>query len=136
MTEESVEESVEIAIRPQNEFPLMEEYEKKFEITDDTIFALFPYIYSNNSLPRDILIHEGVHLKQQQKIGVTEWVYDFLEYPQKRLEFELEAYQVQLRSIKDRNQRDKRRRESARNLSSGLYGNICSYNDAFKMLKT
>ena len=122
-------------IRPQAEFPLMEEYKKHFEITDETIFALGEDIYTDHSLTDDLLVHEETHLKQQSKIGVKEWVYDFLYNPQARLDFELEAYKAQLRSIKDRNHRDRIRRESAKNLSSGLYGNIISYQDAFNLMK-
>lgn len=121
--------------KPQDEFPLMEEYKKKFDITKDTIFALYPYIYTNNPLTPDILVHELVHFKQQEKVGVVEWVYDFLENPKLRLEYELEAYREQLKSIKDRNHRNRVRVESARNLSSSLYGNIISYSDAFDLLK-
>lgn len=128
-------EKINITYRPQNEFPLMEEYKKKFDVTEDTIFALFPHIYTNGILPPDIVVHEFKHLEQQQKIGVKEWVYDFLEYPAKRLEFEVSAYREQLKSIKDRNQRDKRRRESAKNLSSSLYANLCDYRTAFDLLK-
>lgn len=122
-------------IRPQVEFPLMDEYKKKFAITDKTIFALGEDIFTDYKLTPDLLIHESTHLKQQAKIGVKEWVYDFLEYPARRLEFEIEAYREQLKSIKDRNHRDKIRRESATNLSSGLYGNIISYTEAFQKLK-
>ena len=128
-------ESVDITIRPQSEFPLMEEYQKKFAITKDTIFALYPSIYTDNPLTPDLLKHEMVHIQQQIKIGVKEWVYDFLESPRARLEFELQAYKTQLRSIKDRNHRDKIRRASAENLSSALYGNIISYEEAFNQLK-
>lgn len=122
-------------IRPQAEFPLMEEYKKYFAITDKTIFALSPYIYTDYELTPDLLVHERQHLKQQDKVGVTEWVYDFLYSPKKRLEYEIDAYKAQLRSIKDRNHRHKIRMESARNLSSALYGNIISYDDAFIAIK-
>lgn len=113
----------------------MEEYKKHFEITDKTIFALGEDIYTDYALTPDLLVHEQVHLKQQAKIGVKEWVYDFLESPKARLEFELEAYREQLKSIKDREKRNKIRIESATNLSSGLYGNIISRSDAFNLLK-
>lgn len=122
-------------LRPQEEFPLLEEYKKFFAITDDTIFALYPDIYTNNPLTPDLLVHENVHLRQQEKIGITEWVYDFIHNPELRLRYELEAYREQLKSIKDRNHRDRVRRESARNLSSALYGNIISYQDAFDLMK-
>ncbi len=122
-------------IRPQVDFPLMEEYKKFFAITENTIFALGEDIYTNNNLTPDLLVHETMHLKQQAKIGVSEWVYDFLYFPERRLEFEVEAYREQLKSIKDRNHRNKIRIESAKNLSSALYGNIISYKDAWDILK-
>lgn len=136
--EESVEkqgEPIDITILPQAMFPLMEEYKKKFEITGGTIFALFPHIYCDHPLSPDLMVHEMVHIEQQAKVGVINWVYDFLEYPSKRLEYELEAYRKQLKSIKDREKRNKIRMESARNLSSSLYGNIISYQEAWEKLK-
>lgn len=126
---------VESILKPQKDFPFLEEFKKKFPITDGTIFACSPYIYANYPLRQDILIHELVHFKQQDRDGLTNWVYDFLEYPDKRLEYELEAYKEQLKSIKDRNQRTKIRFECAQNLSSPLYGNIITYEDALKQLK-
>src|ERR1035437_2139884 len=124
-----------ITIRPQADFPLMDAYKEKFEITDRTIFALGLDIYTNYPLTPDLLVHELCHLKQQERIGVKKWAYDFLENPQKRLEFELEAYRAQILSVKDRNQRDQIRRQSAIDLSSSLYGNIITRDQAFTLLK-
>lgn len=128
-------ESVEVKIRPQADFPWLQEYKYKFAVTDKTIFAGGDSIYTNYPLRRDIYIHEVEHLKQQAKHGLVEWVYDFLEYPEFRLKQELGAYRAQLRSIKDRNQRNLVRIESAQNLSSALYGSIISYQEAFEQLK-
>lgn len=122
-------------IKRQGEFPLLTEYKKYFEITDRTIFALGDDIYTDYPLTPDLLVHENVHIRQQKQIGVKEWVYDFLYIPEKRLEYELEAYREQLKSIKDRNQRHNKRIESARNLSSSMYGNIIEYQDAYNLLK-
>ena len=121
-------------IRPQVDFPLMEEYKKQFEITDKTIFALGEDIYTDYPLTPDLLVHELVHLRQQAEVGVKEWVYDFLYNPALRLKYELEAYQEQLKSIKDRNQRHRKRLVCAEQLSSTLYGNIISKKDAFDLL--
>ncbi len=122
-------------IRPQSDFPLMEEYKAQgFDITDKTIFALGVDIYTNYNLSPDLMVHELVHLKQQQEVGVKEWVYDFLYVPAKRLEYELEAYKIQIHSIKDRNHRAKVWLQSAKSLSSSLYGNIISYEDAKEQL--
>lgn len=122
-------------IRPQDEFPLLEEYKKHFPITRDTIFALGEDIYTNNPLTPDLLVHENVHLEQQAKIGVKEWVYDFIYIPEKRLEYELEAYIKQVASVKDRNRRVKILIESSKNLSSGLYGDIIDYQSAYNKIK-
>lgn len=122
-------------ILPQAEFPLMNEYKKFFAIDEYTIFALAENIYTDYPLTPDLLIHENVHLKQQAKVGVKEWVYDFLYNPAKRLEYELEAYKEQLKSIKDRNQRHRVRMRSAEQLSSAMYGNIISFKDAFELMK-
>lgn len=122
-------------IRPTVDFPFLTEYKEKFAVTDKTVFACYPDIYTNYPLTPDLLIHEIVHLKQQEEIGLTNWVYDFLEYPEKRLQYELEAYKIQIKSIKDRNEKTRVRYESAKNLSSDLYGNIISYGEALELLK-
>lgn len=122
-------------IRPQADFPFIEEYRKQFDITKYTIFAGGDAIYTDYPLTPDLLVHELVHLRQQEEIGLKEWVYDFLYTPAKRLEYELEAYREQLQSIKDRNHRARIRHESSINLSSSLYGNIINFTDAFELLK-
>lgn len=122
-------------IRKQSDFPFLSEYKKHFEITKDTIFACLPDIYCDGHLTEDLLVHELVHLRQQEQIGLKEWVYDFLYDPEKRLEYEVEAYREQLKSIKDRNHRTRAYFTAARQLSSPLYGSIISYADALKILK-
>lgn len=122
-------------IRKQVDFPFLEEYRKQFDITKRTIFACYPDVYTDYPLTEDLAVHENVHLRQQQEVGLIEWIYDFLYNPEKRLEYEIEAYREQLKSIKDRNHRTRVYFESARNLSSSLYGNIISYQDALKALK-
>lgn len=124
-----------VTIRPQKDFPFIEEYKKQFAVTSGTIFAGGDSIYTDYKLTEDLLVHELVHLRQQAKHGLLEWVHDFLEYPEFRLKQEVEAYREQLKSIKDRNHRNTVRLESAKNLSSSLYGNIISYDDALKALK-
>jgi len=113
----------------------MQEYKKHFDINEDVIFALFPDIYTNNELTPDLLIHEGTHLKQQEKIGVKEWVERYLNEPQFRLTQEIEAYKNQIHSIKDRNARSRCRIQSSQFLASSLYGNIINYKEAFDILK-
>lgn len=124
-----------MVIRPQSKFPLLEEYRKHFKITPQTIFAYDNCIYCNYDLPYDLLIHEQTHLEQQKRDGLDYWVTNYLNDPKYRLAQELEAYTAQLQSIKDRNWRAKIRMESATNLSSDLYGDMLSFQEALNMLK-
>lgn len=47
---------------------------------------------------------------------------------------EVEAYVVELQSIKDRNERLRHRITCAKTLSSDLYGNVMDYKEAYKLL--
>jgi hypothetical protein len=120
--------------KPQNEFPLIMEYKKVFKITDQTIFAYNDTIFCNYELPDYLLVHEQTHLEQQETLGLENWLNGYLKDPQFRLDMEIEAFTEQLKYIKDRNQRNKIRIESAKSLSSSLYGNIINYEDALKLL--
>ena len=122
-------------LKLQKDFPLLEIYNKVFDITDKTVFAYDDTVYTNYKLTPDLLIHEETHLKQQEKHGLEEWVYNYFVSISFRLEMEVEAYRKQLSSIKDRNERTKIRIESAKNLSSSLYGNIINYEEAYALLK-
>lgn len=122
-------------IKKQVEFPLLKEYDKIFDITDRTVFAYDGDIYTNYELTPDLLVHEQTHLKQQDKYGLEQWVYNYFCDLKFRLKMEVQAYKKQLESIKDRNLRALIRIESAKHLSSNLYGNIINYDEAYKLLK-
>lgn len=119
----------------QSEFHLLEEYKKHFAVTKDTIFAYDHKIYTNNNLPKHLIVHEQTHHTQQDRDGLEYWVENYLNNPKYRLEQEIEAYKRQLESINDRNLRAKVWIESAKNLSSHLYGNIITYKEALKLIK-
>lgn len=121
-------------IKPQAEFPLIEQYKRVFDITENTIFAYDGVIYSDYTLTPDLLIHEQTHLNRQDKIGVDLWVSQYLSDPQFRLEEELIAYRTQLKSIKDRGLRNAVRLDCAAALSSDLYGGIITREEAIKEL--
>jgi len=122
-------------MKPQQEFPLLERYKQVFPIDDKTIFAYNGSIYCNYPLPPDLIVHEIEHLKQQEKYGLENWVEKYLTDKQFRLEMELKAYIAQLKSIKNREIRNRIRIESAKTLSGKLYGNLISYEEALKLLK-
>lgn len=121
-------------VKPQSEFPLLEQYKRVFDITENTIFAYDGVIYSDYTLTKDLLVHEETHLKRQDKIGVDLWVSKYLSDPQFRLEEELIAYKAQLESIKDRGFRNAVRMDCATALSSDLYGGIITKDQAIKEL--
>jgi len=113
----------------------MLEYKKHFEITEKTIFALYPYIYTNYKLTPDLLVHESTHLKQQKNLGVDEWVNRYIDDIDFRILQEIEAYKNQINSIKDRNQRERMKVWASQTLSSSLYGSIINYQEAYIKLK-
>lgn len=122
-------------LKEQKDFPLLERFKQHFKVTNDTVFAYKDTIYANNRLTPDLLAHELQHLIQQTEVGLDTWVEGYITDPAFRLTMELDSYQTQLNSIKDRNLKAKVRHDSAKNLSSGLYGNIISYEDALSKLK-
>ena len=121
--------------KKQVEFPLLDEYRKIFDITDKTVFAYDDTIYTNYELSPDLLIHEETHLKQQEKYGLETWVLWYFNDLKFRLKVEVEAYRKQINSISDRELRFHIRQESIKNLSSGLYGDMVTENEARLLLK-
>lgn len=121
--------------KKQEEFPLIDEFKKHFPITERTIFAYDHVIYCNRDISPDLIVHEKRHFEQQDTIGLERWVYGYLNNDEFRLEMELDAYKTQIKSIKDRNHKFRVLQESARNLSSDLYGNLLTYEEAISKLK-
>lgn len=120
--------------KPQEECPALERYKKVFPIEFGTIIAYDKVIYSNFKLPIHLEIHERRHLIRQQKMGLDIWVTNYLENPLFMLKEEVLAYREQVDSIKDRNERDILRRQCAKDLSSKLYNNIVTYQEAYNLL--
>lgn len=122
--------------KPQSEFPLIERYREQFAVNEYTVFAYNGVIYTNNDLPEHLIIHEETHLKQQRehRFGVAGWVEDYLNDNVFRLKVEAQAYRNQLASVKDRNNRNYLKIQCARDLAGPLYGNLLSYNEAFKLI--
>lgn len=121
---------------PQAQFPLLEEYRKVFDITPETIFAYDDTIYCDYGLPNHLIIHEITHHEQQKRDGLEYWVEHYLTDPAYRLRMEVQAYKHQLQSITDRNNKARLRLLCAKDLSSSLYGNICTYDEALGLLSS
>ncbi len=122
-------------IKPQDEFPHLDKFKERFDVSDKTLFAWDNVIYSHYPVSSDLIIHESTHHRQQDKYGLEEWLKYYLEDDKFRLKMEIEAYRNQLESIKDRNQRAKLRIEVSKHISSKLYGEIISLEEALRVLK-
>ena len=103
------------------------------------IITYFPLVHCKFEPPAAKILHESVHLVQQEKLGVERWWDLFLHDPGFRLEQEVEAYRREAafirKNIKDRNDVAKFIHGMAENLSGSMYGKVCSYPEAMALLK-
>ncbi len=105
-----------------------------------TIFAYKNAIWnpSGVEIPPDILVHEEVHLKQQEGAN-DDWYDKYLMDKDFRLKMEVEAFREQYKffceMVKDRNLRARYLNKLALNLSSEIYGKIINLQTAINKLK-
>jgi len=107
-----------------------------------TIYTYGDNIYNpdNIAIPLYLTVHEGVHIKQQAKIGKDKWWDKYLEDDREfMLSQELEAYGKQYKLmcsyIKDRNEQARLLLDIAMTLASPMYGSVISVSEAIKKLK-
>jgi len=83
---------------PPNWLEIIERFPAVEQMVDRVVFTYFPHIYvpSGAKLPSDLQVHEGIHLKQQEEMGVEAWWASYLSDNDFRLEQELQAYAAQL----------------------------------------
>ena len=122
-------------------FPLLDRVRKQFTIDEScTVFAYGEDLYApaDIELPPDLLIHEAIHAVQQTS-GKDEWWERYLTDEAFRLAQEVQAYRAQYQwvcmSLKDRNARSRFLTRIAKDLSSPTYGSICSFSDAYRLIK-
>lgn len=121
-------------IKPLNKFRRLKEFSKYFKITEETIIAYDGNIYSNKTLPPDILEHEKYHLKRQKEIGLNTFIKKYLNDKEFRLKEEADAYKIQIESILDKGLKQAVKKDILNNLTSGLYGKV-TMEEAKKLLK-
>lgn len=89
-------------------------------------------------IPPDVLIHEEIHIRQQAGIEPMEYVERFLADKDFRRANELEAFQAQAKylreNVKDRNDLAKRLHFIWLSISSPLYGNMITYEEAKNLI--
>lgn len=111
-------------ILPLNKFRRLKEFKQYFNITEDSVIAYNDTIYTNKTLPRDVVLHEMVHLDQQRRYGLKTFIDKYLNDKEFRLLMEKEAFTKQLASIEDEGLREAVRLDAIEALQSGLYGKV------------
>ena len=121
--------------------PNIKQIKEVFPILPESmLFCYGDVIYNPNGqeLADHIQIHELTHSDQQQE-KPEEWWNKYLNSISFRLLQESEAYRKQYqfakKFIKDRNNLFKFLHLLAVNLSSEMYGKICSYEEAIKIIR-
>jgi hypothetical protein len=123
--------------------PIYQRLKKEFNVSwnDGIIITYFPDIYwkGGDALSKEKIAHEKTHLRQQEDMGVKLWWDKYITDKEFRLSQEIEAYKNEVsyirQTVKDREKCFKMIHQIALDLSSSIYGNICSYAEAMKLLK-
>lgn len=87
-------------------------------------------------IDKPLMAHEETHSRQQLEIGVQWWWDRFISEPQFRLEQELEAYREQYKAMQNMaaQKRANYLTHIASDLSSEIYGNILSFEEAVAVI--
>lgn len=115
--------------------PNYKEIVKVFDLTGkNPVFTYGDIIYypfgKGNKIPLHLIMHESTH-KDQQGNDPKKWWDEYLRSPEFRLNQELEAYRNQFQFYKNKNKSWMPFLKSiARDISSPMYGNMVSYNEA------
>jgi len=110
-----------------------------FPVTPYTLFAYKGTIYCQPKaiVTPDLEIHEAQHFVQQRSHKL--WLLRYLLFPSFRFDMELQAYRAQwafiMREVKDREMRTKMLLHMADDLSSPLYGSLCTKDQAMRYIK-
>jgi len=112
----------------------------KFDLTGKTpIFCYGDVIYNphGGGISADIQAHEAVHTEQQKAMGVEKWWNKYLEDSEFRLQQEVEAYRAQYKFLLENTSRPYRRARTkaiVEDLSSAMYGNLITKEQALKLI--
>jgi len=105
------------------------------------IFCYGDTIYNpcGRPIPKELLAHEATHSMQQADHGLKRWWRDYLASEPMRLEWELEAHQIEYESYFSQGYgRAFRRRYlamEAERLSGSLYGRLLKKDEAKRLIK-
>jgi len=112
---------------------------KVLKPTEYTIYCYGSTLYVPCGLPipDELMAHEEVHSRQQEKMGVEKWWDRYLEDREFRLKQEIEAYKAQAEYSEanyDRHERRSLKKDIIKHLSSDLYGNLITKQEAKKLI--
>lgn len=118
--------------------PIYLRLKKKFGINWDkgVIIAYGNVVYCKFEISPDLIVHEQTHIKQQLDYGVEKWWDRYLEDKDFRLSQELEAYKNQANYLKEKKPKGyyDRLEKICKDISSSMYGNIISYEEASNLI--
>lgn len=121
--------------------PIYDKLKDKFDIDWERgiIITYGQDIYCKYDLHPAKIVHELTHVKQQEGVGAERWYLNYINDKEFRLKQELEAYKNEIDfykdTIKDRNQRFNLIRSVYLDISSGIYGNMITYEEAKQKLQ-
>lgn len=119
--------------------PNIDDIRKAFKISDSVVFTYRDCIYNpgGGNIADHLMAHEQTHEKQQGD-DPEGWWKKYIADKEFRLNQEVEAYRNQFRFFKsryrDRNMVHRFLRQVSFDLSSEIYGNIVSFQEAFKLI--
>lgn len=115
-------------------FPIIKIFFQSADFDGGTIFTFGNKIYTKNILSESLMAHEETHVKQQ--VYPMWWWIKYIISKRFRFDQELEAHINEYRAtVGSRNERDIKLRQIAQRLCSSLYGNIVSFDEAYKLIK-
>ena len=122
--------------------PNIIQIQEKFLVNDRTVYAWGDKIFnpSGTRLSKDMLIHEGIHQRQQKAFGGPEkWWIEYLTNPVFLLSQEVEAYGAQYRYIcsvnHNRNFQFQVLMQLGLFLAGPMYGHCTNLETAMKLIK-
>lgn len=105
---------------------------------DGIIIAYGENIHCKYKVSRHKYVHEKVHCKQQLKYGIDRWWGKYIKDKKFRLEQELEAYRKEKdyieSNIRDINLKKEMMDSILNDISSSIYGDIISYEEAKQLI--
>lgn len=108
-------------------------------IKDRLIICYGDTLHSNFEIPPEKYVHELVHAKRQDIMGIDNWWFEYLNNKEFRLNEELlayrEEYQFISRNISNREVVFSYLYDMAQALSSHVYGNLIEFYEAMRLIK-